>query len=120
MSDFPWTPQTATWAPKKDAPRGTSANDGKAPSLIPGATLAVFIEPKSVAWATQKFGVEVERQPYLLVLAYEDGQVLQMGDFLTLNGEPLEVSMACQLHDYGDGYRHAETMLLGKRTGGRG
>jgi hypothetical protein len=117
--EFPWTPHTVTWQPKKDSRRGGPANDGKADSETEGGTLTLFIEEKSAAWVARTYGVEVDRRPYLVIGRVEDMEKMQKGDELTFGSQLMQIEYKPTIHDYGDGYTHGETMALGEKTGGR-
>jgi hypothetical protein len=79
----------------------------------------VFVEAQTVQWAAEKYGVEAERQPHLVIGDAEEMKKLVKGDLLVWDGEVLEVADRFTIHRYGDGFAHGEGMAWGRKTGGR-
>jgi hypothetical protein len=114
-----WLPHPVTWRPQRDVPKGGYANDGTGPSEEPPAQIDVFLEPKTSAWVTSRYEVEINHPPYLMIGNADDLERMQMGDLIEWEGKTLKLATKPLVYRFGDANDSAEVIVTDQGTGGR-
>ena len=110
-----------TWRPQTDSVRSDPpiASDGKDPSSILPVTLFVLLEPKSAGWMAQRYGVEVQKQSYVVVGPVDELRPMEKGDEIAFGDTTLTVFARATILPPGDRFGLAEITATETTGGGR-